>query len=80
MRVRHLASHLLEPGGAGQHDVGEAARRVVQEQVVAHHERRPLQSGCHVGGVGKRRQHVRAHQQQGLGCVLRASAAVTADI
>ncbi len=66
MRMRHLASHLLKPGGARQDNVSEAARRFVQEQVIADNQRGPLQPQRHIAGIGIRRQHIRAHQQQGL--------------
>ncbi len=38
MGVRTFAANLLQPGRTGQHNIREAARRVIHKNIVAHHQ------------------------------------------
>ena len=61
---RVLHADLLQPGGAGQDDVGVAAGRLGVEQVVADDGADPVQAGRQPVRVGEARQAVGAEQQQ----------------
>jgi hypothetical protein len=60
MRMRRLAADVLEPSRAGEHDVGEAARRLVREQLVANDKVELVERGGDSPGIGIGRQHIDA--------------------
>ncbi len=64
MRVGRLAAQLLEPRRAGQHDIREAARGVVQKSSWLTISPRAREACGHGRCIRERRQHVGADEQQ----------------
>lgn len=66
VRVRHLKSQFLEPGGSRQQHIGETPRRFIHEQIDANDQTRLVETMGDFTGVREGRQHVGPQQEQNL--------------